>query len=306
MFDFYYKKNAEQFVFYRIPKLLFTSDKFKRMSTDSKVLYGLMLDRMGVSSKNNWFDEEERVYIYFTVENAMDLLNCGTEKATKLFKELESYGLILKKRQGFGKPAKIYVMNFIQSSQNRNNDTFENRNSIISEIENNDFRKSKCNKNNINNNNKSKNNTYIVQNEDFAHSESKANEKKRIQKKEAEELFERVWKLYPNKKGKGAVSTTAKLRLLKVGEEQLKRAMQRYLNDWQKEKGWRTQQNGSTFFNSGYVDYLDENYKGEGVSENGQVTTKDKGVETDPYDKEYAEILRGLEAGEYKLDLSDM
>lgn len=305
MFDFYYKQQSEQFTFYRIPKVLFGDDKFKNISTDSKVLYGLMLDRMGFSMKNNWYDENERVYIYFTTENAMEFLNCRTEKATKLFKELEQVGLIIKKRQGFGKPARIYVMNFVSMNENRNSHSFGNRNYSISEIENNDFRKSKCiDTNNIKTNN-IENNIYNVQNEDFAPSPNPNNEKKQSQKKEANELFERVWKLYPNKIGKGAVSDTAKIRLLKVGEEHLTRAIERYLNDWEKEKEWRKILNGSTFFNSRYVDYLDENY--EGVNENGnrdgsrQATTKNRELEEDPFFKEFGEKL---DAGE--IDLSDL
>ncbi len=77
--------------------------------------------------------------------------------------------------------------------------------------------------------------------------------------KDAQSFFESVWKLYPNKKGKGQVSDAAKGRLQKVGYEQIKRCVERYLSDLAKES-WRKPQNGSTFFNSGYVDYLDENY----------------------------------------------
>ena len=79
-------------------------------------------------------------------------------------------------------------------------------------------------------------------------------------KADALALFERLWKLYPVKKGKGQVSLTAKQRLLKVGYEEMARAISRYKADLEKDRGWRKPQNGSTFFNSGYIDYLDKNY----------------------------------------------
>lgn len=77
---------------------------------------------------------------------------------------------------------------------------------------------------------------------------------------EANELFERIWKMYPNKKGKGQVSDAQKKRLLAIGEDRLVKAIDRYSLELQKDAGWRKPQYGSTFFNSGYVDYLDENY----------------------------------------------
>ena len=107
---------TEQYSFYRVPKVLFTAECFKSLSCEAKVLYGLMLDRMSLSIKNRWFDEEDRVYIIFTVEEIAELLNCGTQKAVKLMKELDDnqgIGLIEKKRLGLGKPNVIYVKNFI-------------------------------------------------------------------------------------------------------------------------------------------------------------------------------------------------
>ena len=114
-FDFYYGKEAEQFTFYRIPKLLFTDSRFLKLSIEAKVLYGLLLDRMSLSVKNGWFDEENRVYIYFKVSEAMKYMNVCKDKCIKLFAELDSEkgcGLIVRKRQGLGKPSVIYVMNF--------------------------------------------------------------------------------------------------------------------------------------------------------------------------------------------------
>lgn len=114
-FDFYYGNEAEQFNFYRIPKQLFTDKRFFDISTEAKVLYGLLLDRMSLSIKNNWLDEENRVYIYFKIDEAMEYMNICKEKAVRLFAELDDgkgCGLIVRKRQGLGKPSVIYVMNF--------------------------------------------------------------------------------------------------------------------------------------------------------------------------------------------------
>lgn len=80
-------------------------------------------------------------------------------------------------------------------------------------------------------------------------------------KKAINECFERLWKKYPNKRGKGQVSDTKKKTLYEIGEEKIERALKRYLDDLSKDSSWRKPQNGSTFFNSGYVDYLDENYE---------------------------------------------
>ena len=116
-FDYFHGMEAEQYSFYRIPKMLFTAECFRSLSCEAKVLYGLMLDRMGLSIKNRWIDEEDRVYIVFTVEETAELMNCGTQKAVKLMKELDTdngIGLIEKKRLGMGKPNVIYVKNFME------------------------------------------------------------------------------------------------------------------------------------------------------------------------------------------------
>lgn len=84
--------------------------------------------------------------------------------------------------------------------------------------------------------------------------------KRQSRKKEANELYERVWKLYPKKIGKGQVSETQKLKLLDIGYDELSRAIQRYCA-YNKDKDKQYWQNGSTFFNSGYIDFLDENYE---------------------------------------------
>ena len=115
-FEYYYGMEADQYSFYRVPKMLFTEACFQSLSCEAKILYGLMLDRMGLSVKNQWFDEKNRVYIIFTVEEIMDLLGCGRQKAVRSIAELDGekgIGLIEKKRMGQGKPNIIYVKNFV-------------------------------------------------------------------------------------------------------------------------------------------------------------------------------------------------
>lgn len=112
-YEYFYGAQAEQFSFYRIPKALFTEPNFRELSTDAKVLYGILLDRMSLSLKNQWLDAQNKVYIIFTVEEIMDALNCANQKGTRLMVELEKQaGLIERKRQGLGRPNLIYVKNF--------------------------------------------------------------------------------------------------------------------------------------------------------------------------------------------------
>ena len=123
IFDYHYGMEAEQYAFYRIPKILMNDPRFAMVSMEAKLLYGMMLDRLDLSAKNGWRDEEGRVYIYFTIEDICRNFGCGKDKAVKILKELEKEaGLIERKKQGQGRPTKIYVKNFtraIESSENR-------------------------------------------------------------------------------------------------------------------------------------------------------------------------------------------
>ena len=168
-FNYYYGKEAEQFSFFRIPKLLFTDEAFKDLSSDAKVLYGILLDRMSLSMKNNWIDEENKVYIIFTIEEIANIMCCATQKATKILQELDDkkgIGLVEKKRLGLGKPNILYVKNFIiqetkeqtdvqeeitnqelLQSQNQNDENHNSGNVIFTKQE---LLKSQCNKTNYN------------------------------------------------------------------------------------------------------------------------------------------------------------
>ena len=101
--DYFYGDQAEQFSFYRIPKVLFTDERFRNISAEAKVLYGILLDRMSLSRKNGWLDDDDRVYIIFTLDEVMSSIGCAVQKAAKLLSELdEKSGLIERKRQGLG------------------------------------------------------------------------------------------------------------------------------------------------------------------------------------------------------------
>lgn len=171
-FNYYYGKEAESFSFFRIPKLLFTDSIFAKLSSDAKVLYGILLDRMNLSMKNNWIDEENKVYIIFTIEEIAEIMCCATQKATKILQELDDkkgIGLVEKKRLGLGKPNILYVKNFIlQEGKDKKEKTHiqeetinqellksqfkndENHNSGNVNFTNQELCKSQCNKTNIN------------------------------------------------------------------------------------------------------------------------------------------------------------
>ncbi len=121
-FDYYYGIEAEQFSFYRVPRLLIKDERFKGLSSDAKLLYGLMLDRMSLSMKNGWLDDENRAYIIYTIDNIREDLGCSKEKAVKVLAELDAnkgIGLVEKIRRGLGKPDIIYVKNFIIQDEGR-------------------------------------------------------------------------------------------------------------------------------------------------------------------------------------------
>lgn len=139
-FDYYYGVQSEQFSFYRIPRLLIKDQHFKGLSSDAKLLYGLMLDRMALSMKNHWLDNENRAYIIYSISNVMEDINCSKPTCVKIMKELDSFGLIERKRKGLGKPDIIYVKNFavLEDSQEQDEessdaaDTFEENKPVMS------------------------------------------------------------------------------------------------------------------------------------------------------------------------------
>ena len=157
-FDYFYTEQSDQFAFYRIPKVLIVEDYFREMSTEAKLLYGLLLDRVSLSASSGWVDDQRRVYIIYTIRSIMRDLHCGTRKAVKLLKELEAYGLIEKQIRGQGKPTLIYVKNFSTLFSDCKSKDFHNENSSVSIVTIPEV--SKGQSNNTNTNNTKNNNTY--------------------------------------------------------------------------------------------------------------------------------------------------
>ena len=128
-FGYLYGEQSETYSFYRTPKIFYTDSRFRKLSRDARTLYGILLDRVSLSAKNGWLDEQGRVYIICTIQSAMEALGICDRTATKLFNELEEFGLIERKRRGQGKPIIIYVKNFMdmQGVRFQNRELFESR-----------------------------------------------------------------------------------------------------------------------------------------------------------------------------------
>lgn len=142
-FGYFYGLEADKYTFCRIPKALIKDSTFKGLSTDAKLLYGLLLDRMSLSVKNQWFDEKNRVYIIYTIDNIAEDLGCGRDKAVKVLNELDDnkgIGLCQKVRKGLGKPNIIYVKNFADVYARG---SMENQEYVDTEVQNSEFQNSR-------------------------------------------------------------------------------------------------------------------------------------------------------------------
>ena len=116
MLDYIHSAETEQFSFLRVPKILLQNDTFKGISAEAKLLYSILFDRTELSNRNGWRDDQDRVYIIFTIAEITESMNCGNKKAIQLLDELEhKAGLIERKRQGLGKPNLIYVKSFYRT-----------------------------------------------------------------------------------------------------------------------------------------------------------------------------------------------
>ena len=127
MNDYFSERDTIEYAFYRVPKALIQEPVYRSVSTDAKLLYGLLLDRMDLSMKKRWLDELGRVYLFYRIEAIQADLCCCKEKACKLLSELESAGLIEKKRQGRGNPSRIYVKHFAKKSEKQTSGGRKNR-----------------------------------------------------------------------------------------------------------------------------------------------------------------------------------
>lgn len=150
VFDYFYEEQSESYSFYKIPKMLFTEEIFEALSTDAKVLYGLLLDRISLSRENGWMDDAGRVYVYYTIKSVKKSMRCANTKACGLLRELDEFGLIERKKQGLGKPTIIYVKDFTRFRKAELLDS-EKQNSVILHTGTLDNRKPESNKTEKNN-----------------------------------------------------------------------------------------------------------------------------------------------------------
>ena len=245
-FHYFQGMECDMYSFYRIPKLLFTSEYFKNLSCEAKVLYGLMLDRMSLSIKNRWFDEEDRAYIFFSVEEIMEMLNCGRNKAVNCLKELDQekgIGLIEKRRIGLGKTNSGSLKNKLQEVSKTNFKEFEKQTSRSLENKLQEVSKTNCN-------NTEYNYTEFSENESYQYLSEQEKGKDRIQERneyrqlihdnieyeilcqsygtgQVEELVELMLdaicstKTYQQINGEAVATQVVKSRLLKVGYEHI-------------------------------------------------------------------------------------
>lgn len=159
-FDYFYEEQSESYSFYRIPKMLFTEEIFEALSTDAKVLYGLLLDRISLSRENGWLDDAGRVYVYYTIKSVKKSMRCANTKACGLLRELDEFGLIERKKQGLGKPTIIYVKDFTRFRKTELLDS-DKQNSVILHTGTLDNRKSERNKTEKNNTESNKTNPIL-------------------------------------------------------------------------------------------------------------------------------------------------
>lgn len=160
VFDYFYEEQSESYSFYRIPKMLFTEEIFEALSTDAKVLYGLLLDRISLSRENGWMDDAGRVYVYYTIKSVKKSMRCANTKACGLLRELDEFGLIERKKQGLGKPTIIYVKDFTRFRKAELLDS-DKQNSVILHTGTLDNRKSERNKTEKNNTESNKTNPIL-------------------------------------------------------------------------------------------------------------------------------------------------
>lgn len=160
VFDYFYEEQSESYSFYRIPKMLFTEEIFEALSTDAKVLYGLLLDRISLSRENGWLDDAGRVYVYCTIKSVKKSMRCANTKACGLLRELDEFGLIERKKQGLGKPTIIYVKDFTRFRKAELLDS-DKQNSVILHTGTLDNRKSERNKTEKNNTESNKTNPIL-------------------------------------------------------------------------------------------------------------------------------------------------
>ena len=226
----------------------------KRFGLDCAVLLGELASEYVYYKKEGKLIDGD--WFFSTVENVKENTTLSEEKQRKAIKILESAGIIECKRKGL--PAKRYikineevlsgVLNTIEISSYQENST-------SSSCKTRELDTAFCGINNNNNNNNN-----IINNIYSSSDDEQKKERVKNTDKEAEELFEALWKKYPVKRGKGSVKISTKRKLLSYGYEQMVRCIDRYVSEIKRLGKEDYYKDGSTFFNSGYIDFLDENY----------------------------------------------
>ena len=165
-FEYFYGQEADLFSFIRVPKLLFTDERFRNLTSDAKILYGLLLDRMSLSIDNDWFDEKGRVFIIYTIEEIEKTFGCANGKAGKTLKQLVDAGLVDRTYQGQGKASLLYVKKILSDMSKSHPKTCEKNTSRDAKIASLDMRKSHGINTEINNTdfNNTENNNLISSN----------------------------------------------------------------------------------------------------------------------------------------------
>lgn len=115
-FNYYYGSQADQFSFIRIPRTLLIEKEFEDLPLEAKVLYGLLLDHLGIAYKNQWMDEQNRVYLIYQIKEIQEDMHVSKKRAIQCLSELEKFRLIEKKTRGQGLPNLIYVKRFVSAS----------------------------------------------------------------------------------------------------------------------------------------------------------------------------------------------
>jgi hypothetical protein len=202
VFDYFYGQEAESFSFYRIPKVLFTDERFAGLTSEAKVLYGLMLDRMSLSIRNGWLDDDGKVFIIFRIDDICELIGCASQKAVKLVHELDDVKgicLIEKHRGGLGDANVFYIKNFMmpleisdekslgsekEAENGVDSQNCENHKTGIVKITNQQFRKSQ-------NRNCENQNSGIVKttNQEFRKSQSNNTDNNQTERSDTESIY---------------------------------------------------------------------------------------------------------------------
>ena len=196
-FPYHYGLEADNYTFYRVPKILFSEHEFSGLSTEAKMLYGLMLDRMQLSAKNNWVDEQGRIYIFFKIESIMAALSCGNKKACSLLAELDDrkgIGLISRIKQGMGRPDRIYVHKCITEEMSRRH-FMKCHNDISCDVRSTTHDVSESQRNNTEMNNKKNNDTESI--ESYQHDAGTAGDTPTAREYDRmDRMDRRYWKQY--------------------------------------------------------------------------------------------------------------